>query len=346
MSLSRFAPSLRAQPNILIVQLRSAHHASAPVVPSTVDEKPGFFKKIALRFREKLQSTNRVPQVFTKQLEKCTSKMRLSSLHSAKSRGIIRAFLGTPLPGETQKPKSMFDDIGKDFIAPPLPPMPKDYKEHPERDVVNFPYPYPPKTRMLMLPDSWFTPFHKVTGTSGPYLFFGGVFSFYLNKELWVFEEQGHLLLGWILFYLILSRTLGYRVDKWGAQKYEEGMARFKNIIDDELKHAVEFRKTSAAEAASFTAMQADFPTIFRENLALQLEATYRKNVDKVASELKRRLDYLKEVEDTKQRFERELFLKAIIDGVQNAVDNNEGNIKSKYLDSCIAQLNQLPLAK
>jgi hypothetical protein len=47
--------------------------------------------------------------------------------------------------------------------------------------------------------------------------------------------------------------------------------------------------------------MQADFPTIFKENLALQLEATYRKNVDKVATELKRRLDYLKEVEETKQ---------------------------------------------
>lgn len=47
--------------------------------------------------------------------------------------------------------------------------------------------------------------------------------------------------------------------------------------------------------------MQADFPTIFKENLGLQLEATYRKNVDKVSTELKRRLDYLKEVEDTKQ---------------------------------------------
>lgn len=35
--------------------------------------------------------------------------------------------------------------------------------------------------------------------------------------------------------------------------------------------------------------------------MALQLEANYRKNVDKAATELKRRIDYLKEVEDTKQ---------------------------------------------
>jgi F-type H+-transporting ATPase subunit b len=69
----------------------------------------------------------------------------------------------------------MFEDIGKEYIAPPLPPMPADYKEHPERDLVNFPYParfqYPPKTRLLMIPDSWCTPFHKVTGTSGKYGF-------------------------------------------------------------------------------------------------------------------------------------------------------------------------------
>jgi len=308
MSLSRFAPTLRAQPNIVVLQLRSAQHAAAPVPVKSGEEKPGFFQKIVLRFK------------------------------------------GVPLPGEAQKPRSMFEDIGKEYIAPPLPPMPANYKEHPERDLVNFPYParfqYPPKTRLLMIPDSWCTPFHKVTGTSGPYLFFGGVLAFYLNKELWVFEEQGHLLLGWILFYVILSRTINYRVEKWGAEQYKEGMDRFKAIIADELKHAVEFRKTSAAEAASFTAMQTDFPTIFKENLALQLEATYRKNVDKVATELKRRLDYLKEVEETKQRFERELFMKAIIDGVSRAVETNEGNVKSKYLESCIAQLGQLPATK
>lgn len=305
MSLSRFAPSLRAQPNFAIIQLRASHAAATPT-PVVQDEKPGFFKKITLRFQ------------------------------------------GVPLPGEAQKPKSMFDNMAKEYVAPPLPPVPKDYKEHSERDLVNFPYPakqqYPPKTRFLMIPDSWCTPFHKVTGTSGPYLFFGGVFAFYLNKELWVFEEQGHLLVGWILFYLLASRTFNYNLDKWANSKYRERMDHYKQLIADDLKDAIDFRKNSAAESASFQAIQTDFPTIFRENLALQLEATYRKNVDKVASELKRRLDYLKEVEETKQSFERELFLNALFDGVQHAVETNEGNIKSKYLDSCISQINQLKL--
>lgn len=59
-----------------------------------------------------------------------------------------------------------------------------------------------------------------------------------------------------------------------------------------------------------------NFPIIFKENLALQLEATYRKNVDSVATELKRRLDYLQEVEATKRRFERDILLKSINEGV------------------------------
>lgn len=76
--------------------------------------------------------------------------------------------------------------------------------------------------------------------------------------------------------------------------------------------------------------------------MALQLEATYRKNVEQVSSELKRRLDYLKEVEATKQRFERDIFVKSIVEGVQKAIDTNEGNIKGKYLDDCIAQIKNL----
>jgi len=306
MMLSRFAPPLRAQEKIFKFVIVRSQHAAAVPVAGKADEKPGFLKKISLRFQ------------------------------------------GIPLPGETAPPKSLFDDMGTEFIPPPLPSVPKDYKEHPERDLVNFPYPeikqFHSKTRLLMFPDSWFTPFYKVTGTSGPYLFFGGVFAFMLNKEIWVLEEQGVLLMGFIYVYWLLSRVLGYKVDKFGQDLYDEGINKLKALIAEDLKEAVEFRKKSAAETASFNALKADFPTIFKENLALQLEAVYRKNVDTVYTELKRRLDYLKEVEETKKRFERDIFLQGIIDGVQKSIDTNVGNIKDKYLDSCIAQIKNLKI--
>lgn len=292
--------------------------SAAPV--SSSDDKEGFFQKIALRFK------------------------------------------GIPLKGESHAPKTMFDDIGKQFVPEkPLPKVPKDYKEYPERDLVwflykltsfnihfqvNFPYPerpaFEPKTRLLMIPDSWCTPFHKVTGASGPYLFYGGLFAFMLNKELWVFEEQGHMLCGWILLYLLVKNGFGYRIDQSLYKAYQQRMDYFKGLIAEDLKEAVEFRKNSAAETEALKALKDNFPVIFKENMSLQLEATYRKNVEAVSTELKRRLDYLKETEETKQRFERDYLIKLIKEGVQKQIDTNEGNIKDMYLDNCINQLRNL----
>lgn len=50
---------------------------------------------------------------------------------------IALRFKGIPLKGEAHKPKSLFDDCDKLFASPiPLPTVPKDYKEFPERDLV------------------------------------------------------------------------------------------------------------------------------------------------------------------------------------------------------------------
>jgi F-type H+-transporting ATPase subunit b len=300
--LSRVASVPKAR-LVAVIPVRAASDAAVPAL--TPEEKPGIFHKISMRFN------------------------------------------GKPLHGETHAPKSMFDDIGKQFVPPePLPKVPKDYKEFPERDLVNFPYPerptFEPKTRFLMIPDSWCTPFHKVTGASGPYLFYGGLFAFMLNKELWVFEEQGHMLCGWILLYIIAKNAFGYRIDSSLYKGYQERMDYFKGLIQEDLKEATEFRKTSAAETEALKAVKDNFPTIFKENMALQLEAAYRRNIQTVSTELKRRLDYLQETEATKQRFERDLLLKLIAEGVQKSIDTNEGNIKNAYLDNCIAQLKTL----
>uniref|UniRef100_A0A0K0DNS5 ATP synthase subunit b n=1 Tax=Angiostrongylus cantonensis TaxID=6313 RepID=A0A0K0DNS5_ANGCA len=244
MSLSRILPVDKGS-RFGVVQLRCAHHTvragadhHVGMRPEELDN-PSFFQKIVLRFK------------------------------------------GIPLKGELHPPKSIFSDCGKEWFAPkPLPEVPKDYKEHPDRDLVNYPYPsrpmYPPKTRLLMMPDSWFTPFHKVTGVSGPYLFFGGFFAFLVNKELWVYEEQGHMIVAWILFYLLLSRTIGYKLDNWLYGVYQNRMNYYKGLIADDLKDAVEFRRTSAAETESLKAVKESFPVIMKENMLLQLEATYR----------------------------------------------------------------------
>uniref|UniRef100_A0A0K0FU12 ATP synthase subunit b n=1 Tax=Strongyloides venezuelensis TaxID=75913 RepID=A0A0K0FU12_STRVS len=304
MSLSRLASSTRVQ---LVFSLRSAHSvtASAETVNPQELDNPGFFQKIALRFK------------------------------------------GIPLKGEAHRPKCMFDDCDKEWFAPKaLPEMPKDFKEHPDRDLVNYPYParpmYPPKTRLLLLPNSWFTPFQSVTGTSGPYLFFGGLAAFLINKEFLVINESAAIFAALIVHYLIFSRSIGYRVDKWAYRGYESKMEHFKELIKEDLKNAVEFRKASSAETQSLTAVKEAFPKVLAENLELQLEATYRKNVQTVSNEIKRRIDYLVESEETKQKFEKDCLIKYITGGVTEAIEKNEGGIKDAYLEECIKELKNL----
>jgi len=306
--MSRILP-VGQKARFVVIPLRSAHHAAqagaashANLRPEELDN-PSFFQKISLRWQ------------------------------------------GIPLKGEHAPPKSMFDDCGKEWSAPePLPEVPVGFKEHPDRDVANYPYParpmYPPKTRMLMMADSWFTPFQKVTGVSGPYLFFGGLAAFLVNKELWVFEEQGHMTVGWIIFYLLVSRSAGFKVDNWLYGEYQNRMNYFKGLIKEDLKDAVEFRQTSAAQTESLAAVKEAFPTVLKENMQLQLEATYRKNVQSVATELKRRLDYLKETEETKKRFERAQMLKFINEGVEKAA--SEKAFKDQYLQNAIQSLKGL----
>ncbi|KAI1707537.1 mitochondrial ATP synthase B chain precursor domain-containing protein [Ditylenchus destructor] len=261
---------------------------------------------------------------------------------------VIARWNGIPLKGETHAPEpTLFKDCDKLFYPPePLPPIPKDYKEHPERDLVNFPYPethmFAPKFRLFMIPDSWCTPFHKITGTSGPYLFWGGLAAFLVSKEIFTLDEGWAKLYCGIWAYLLISRTWSYQWDKKLYQKWRDEMDMYNKLIAEDLKEAVEFRNVSAAEAESLKAMQENFPTIFKENMALQLEAAYRQNVEKVSTELKRRIDYLQEVEDTKTRFERDILLQSVIEGVQKQIATNEGNIKDAYLDNCIDQLKTL----
>ena len=260
---------------------------------------------------------------------------------------IVLRFKGIPLKGEAHKPKALFDDCDKEYACTiPLPQVPKDFKEFPERDLVNYPYPerhaYPPKTRMFMFPDSWFQPFYKITGTSGFYLVLGNLTVFLLNKEILVVEENAMKVVWVICCYLLVSRAWQFRMDKYLVKKFHERVKFYQDIIAEDLKGAVEFHKKAEIESKSLKAAQENFPIIFKENLAFQLEATYRKNVDAIATELKRRLDYLQEVEATKQRFERDILLKSISEGVMKQITTNAGNIKDKYLENCIAQLNAI----
>jgi len=260
---------------------------------------------------------------------------------------IIARFKGEALPGEKEAPKALFANTGMHFIPPePLPPVPANYKGHPERDLVNFPFPqrhlYPSKMHFWLLPASWFQGINKVTGSSGPYALIFSLGAFIVNKEFLVWDLNMALLCCWLFYFYIIRNAWEPTVDQYFYNIMKDHHNKHKKVIADDLATVQNFKKIQAARKDALVTAKENFPSILKENMELQLEVAYRKNIQKIATELKRRVDYLKDTESVKSRLERNIYIHQIIDGVQRQLDNNENGIKDAYLDYCIDQLKGL----
>uniref|UniRef100_A0A0N5AB48 ATP synthase subunit b n=1 Tax=Syphacia muris TaxID=451379 RepID=A0A0N5AB48_9BILA len=119
-------------------------------------------------------------------------------------------------------------------------------------------------------------------------------------------------------------------------------MDELKALKDGQLNDAKDAIKRANAETASVLAIKQDFPLALKEAMEMQLEAAYRKNVEKAMAEMKRRIDYLQETEESQKRFKRELMLRWILKAVRTEIEENRNGIKQRYLDDCIKQLDVL----
>ncbi|VDN07048.1 unnamed protein product [Thelazia callipaeda] len=259
---------------------------------------------------------------------------------------LVYRFKGIPLKDESHAPISFMRDIGKQFVPPPLPELPKDFKEYPERDLVNYPYPvqrmYPPKLRLLIVPDKFMSAFHKYTGTSGPYVFFTMLYAFLHSKGLFEIAHDRIKIVVLLFYYYIFSRAFDYRLDKYIYERRKQLEKDYLDIVDNNFKEVRYAQKESKAEKEAYLAMKEYYPTIFKETLALQLEATYRKNVERLATEMQHRLDYLQETVSVKRSFAHSYMLKWIIDSVMAEILSDKENIKERYMENCIEQLKLL----
>jgi F-type H+-transporting ATPase subunit b len=235
--------------------------------------------------------------------------------------------------GDTFKP----DMVGK------WPRMPTDFKEFPERDLVNFPHPYrtdyPSRMRLGVIPDTWFKFFYEKTGETGGYLFMGGTFIAIFSTETIVSVEGVYSFRTAIWDSVILTLLFGSSVSKYCYADpntintgYDVWQARqlhgFHVVVSEEEKLQQCY---SVVNDLLFVAK--------RENVQLQLEAEYRHRVSTIHDTVKRRLDFLAEYEATRRRFEQDHMIEWVMKQVSSSLTPQ---METATLKQCVSDLKAL----
>jgi len=215
-------------------------------------------------------------------------------------------------------------------------------EEGPERDLKNFPRLkrpiYPGKVRLGFLPEEWFQMLYSKTGVTGPYLFGTGLVTYLYSKEILVTDHEffaGICTLSLIVYAMkqfgpSLAKHLDDLVDEEEADAIK-GRTNMLQMLKDDIKN--EELAQWQAEAMSVL-MEAK-----KENVALQLEAEYRKRQLTVFNEVKRRLDYQLEQVNIQRRLQQKHMSEWIVSNVLKSISPQQ---EKDMLAKCIADLKGL----
>nr|AGI41316.1 ATP synthase subunit B [Cerebratulus lacteus] len=213
----------------------------------------------------------------------------------------------------------------------------------PESDTVNFPNPKMPEVsppvRLGFIPEHWFQAFYNKTGVTGPYLFGTGLFATLLSKEIWVVDHGFTEVLGFWGAMMILIKKAGPSM----AAYLDKSVESFSEVFYEKpLRDAKEHSLSFIAETEKMIEAQKGQQYLFdakSENVGLQLEALYSQRLHEAHEEVKKRLDYQLEVQNTKSNFEQTHMVNWIVDSVVKGIDAKQ---EKDALNKCMADLNAL----
>ncbi|KAK9512355.1 hypothetical protein O3M35_000799 [Rhynocoris fuscipes] len=215
-------------------------------------------------------------------------------------------------------------------------------KEGSERDLVNFPRPVRAevhsKVRYGFVPEEWFEFFYKKTGVTGPYMFAAGLSTYLLSKEIWVVEHDFYAMLGFFGCVYLINRNYGQQISGYLDKQIDEIEAGWKELREkpvEALQDGIKKEQEAQWQAeGNILLMEAK-----RENVKMQLEATFRERAMQAYREVKKRLDYQSE----KNRIEQMLAQKHMVQWVVSNVLKSISDAQEKEnLKKCISDLQAL----
>jgi len=195
----------------------------------------------------------------------------------------------------------------------------------PERDLKNFPHPQvvevSPPARLGFIPDSWFQLFYPKTGVTGPYIFFGGLMTFLLGKEIWVVDHYFPEVMSFALMVWVIQRKWGKPIGEFMSDANDKMV---KGVYAEPLEETKKVAQGKIDSMQRYVDQQAEYRrhmyTALKESISLHLEASYRERLVHAHKEVRRRLDYQAEREAVRRRAEQEHMVQWIVGQVKKAV--------------------------
>ncbi|GAB0087999.1 ATP synthase subunit b, mitochondrial [Sergentomyia squamirostris] len=197
---------------------------------------------------------------------------------------------------------------------------------------------HPGKVRMGFIPDEWFTFFYNKTGVTGPYAFGVGLLTYLCSKEIYIMEHEYYNGLSFAILLIVGIKKLGPKLAAYLDKEIDAIENEWSQGRKDELQmyeEGIEEEKKSqwSAEGQNIL-MQAK-----KENIGLQLEATYRERLMTVYNEVKRRLDYQLEIQNVHRRMQQKHMVDWVVNNVLKSITPDQ---EKELLNKCIADLGAL----
>lgn len=204
--------------------------------------------------------------------------------------------------------------------------------ERPKRPI----YPFP--VRHGFIPEEWFQAFYSKTGASGPYVFAITVSTYLCSKEIYIMEHEYYNGLSLLIICIAATKMFGPKLSQFldkEIDKYEATLVDTRNAEINEYEKLIEHEKKQQYNIEG----QKMIMDIKKENIKMQLEATYRERMAKIYQEVKKRLDYQVQIQNLERRIAQKYMVQWIIDGVLKAITPDQ---EKATLQQCIRDLEAL----
>ncbi|KAM0736851.1 ATP synthase subunit b, mitochondrial [Formica fusca] len=196
----------------------------------------------------------------------------------------------------------------------------------------------PSPVRHGFIPEEWFQAFYSKTGASGPYVFAITVGTYLCSKEIYVMEHEYYNGLSLLIIYIAGVKMFGPKVAEYldkEVDKYNDNLDESRNTQIAQYEDSITQEKKEQWSLDG----QKMIMEIKKENIKMQLEATYRERLVQVYQEVKKRLDYQVQIQNLERRIAQKHMVQWIVNGVLKAITPDQ---EKATLQQCIKDLEAL----